>query len=330
MDIAQKLEVHYYLANEAHSMDAFVRNKCEAELLAIFREVCNSFGINLPIETFSYRDGGLKETWKFLADNGVPLTVILSIFTLVVTIISTTLSRVPMSDPDKDAREKELSELSIDEKRLSIEEKRLNIQKLKKEVETGEVKPETILLGAHAIEQNLKIHARKSNFYRALDNYKKVTGVSFSPLSGDGIPVADERLVPRSEFKLHILTTNELPVETIENATVEIVSPVLKEGNYRWKGVFQGLPISFTMADAEFKSTVLRREVSFQHGSIINCVLHVSRKFDEIGDIVVTGYSVPTVLQKSDGAQTFETRQGKRHKAQNKFKEGQIDLFQNS
>ena len=67
MEIANKLEIHYYLANDEHSMNALVRNKCETELLAIFKEVCATFDIDLPVETLAYREGGLKEIWKFLA-----------------------------------------------------------------------------------------------------------------------------------------------------------------------------------------------------------------------------------------------------------------------
>lgn len=327
MHIANKLEVHYYLANEEHSMDAIVRNKCEAELLAIFKEVCATFDIDLPVETLAYQEGGLKEIWKFLGENGVQIQTTLAIFTLVLTIAGIVLSRIPVSDMEKDQREKELAKLSIEEKKLSIEEKRLAIQKLKNEMASGEVAAETINQGARAAAQNLKVHARKSNFYKLLDQYEKVTGVAFSPLGQDDQPVAKERFVPRADFKNHILLTNELPVEAVENAIIDIISPVLKGGNYHWKGVYQGKPINFAMTDTEFKNSVLRKDVSFQHGSSIECVLQVSRKLDEFGEVIITGYSVPTVIQKVDGEQKFETSQGRRYKAHKKFKEGQIDLF---
>lgn len=327
MEIITRLEVHYYLTNEEHSMNAVVRNKCETELLAIFKEVCTTFDIELPVETLAYREGGLKEIWRFLGDNGVQIQAIATIFTLVLTIVGVALSRIPISDVEKDQREKELTELSIEEKRLSIEEKRLIIQKLKKQVASGEVAPETINFGAKAAAQNLKIHARKSNFYKLLEHYEKVTGIAFSPLDKNNLPVTHERFVPRADFKSHILLTNELPVESIESATIEIVSPVLKGGNYHWKGVFQGKPISFSMTDAEFKNSVLRKEVSFQHGSSIECVLQVSRRLDEFGEVVITGYAVSTVIQKVDGENKFETTQGRRYKLHRNFKEGQIDLF---
>lgn len=37
MSFGEKLELHYYLNNGSHSMDALVRNKCEAEILAKFK-----------------------------------------------------------------------------------------------------------------------------------------------------------------------------------------------------------------------------------------------------------------------------------------------------
>lgn len=327
MDITKKLEIHYYLANNEHSMDALVRNKCETELLAIFKEVCATFDIDLPVETLAYREGGLKEIWKLLGENAVQIQTAVAIFTAVLAITSVVISRIPLSDAEKDQREKELAELSIEEKKLSIEEKRLAIQKLKKEMTSGNVAPESIKLGAEAVAQKLKIHTRKSNFYKALDQYSKVSAVSFSPLDQDNKPVAIECFVPRAEFKNHILLTNELPVESFENSIIEIVSPVLKGGNFRWKGIYQNKPISFAMTDADFRNSVLCKEVSFQHGSSIECVLQVSRKLDDFGEVVINGYSVSTVIQKVDGAQKFETAQGRRYRAQRKLKDGQIDLF---
>lgn len=47
MEIVNKLEIHYYLANDEHSMNTLVHNKCEAELLAIFKYV--PFDIDLPV-----------------------------------------------------------------------------------------------------------------------------------------------------------------------------------------------------------------------------------------------------------------------------------------
>lgn len=311
--LAEKLELHYYLNNESHTMDALVRNKCEAELLAIIFEISDLLGIKGIVETGAYQEGGLKEIWTFIGRNNNQITLLIILLTLI-------LSRIPLSDPEQDALTKEVTKLTIDEKKLSI-------AKLKLELKDGQVKNETADAAASAISNHLKIAARKSNFYKYLAGYEKVTGVGLLPLDKHNQPTADAKYVPRSDFKNFILFTNSLPTEIVEDAQIEIISPVLKEGNYKWKGVYQDAPISFSMNDAEFKDSVLREEISFQHGSIIECVLSIQRKFDEIGDVVITGYSVATVIQKTDGTTSLETLQGKRFKARKKFTKDQQNLF---
>lgn len=327
MEFAKKLEVHYYLANESHSMDAFVRNKCEAELLAIFHELCTTLGVDVPIEALAHREGGLRDYWKLLGENSTQITIVALIFSTLLSIANTVLTRIPVSDPEKDEREKQIQELTIEEKRLAIEERKLVLDKLKKEGKQGIPSKETIEGAAKALEQNLKIQTRRSNFYRVLSNHEKAIGIGFSAISQDGTSIEKEKFVPRADFNKYVLITNELPVETVDGAFIEIVAPVLKEGNYKWKGIYEGELISFSMTDAEFKASVLREEVSFQHGSGINCVLRIFRKLDELGEVVITGYAVVTVVDKTDGASTYETPQGKKHRAYKKFIENQAGLF---
>lgn len=327
MEIAKKLEVHYYLANESHSMDAFVRNKCEAELLVIFHELCTTIGVDVPIEALAHQEGGLRDYWKLLGENSAQFTIVGLIFNIVLSMVSTVLTRIPVSDPEKDAREKQIQELTIEEKKLIIEERRLALERLRKEAQQGIPSKETIEGAAKAVEQNPQIQTRRSNFYRVLSNHEKVTGIGFSAIGQDGKSIEQERFVPRADFKKYVLTTNELPVETIDGAFIEIVAPVLKEGNYKWRGIYEGESISFSMTDAEFRKSVLDEEVSFQHGSGINCVLQISRKFNALGDVVSTSHSVVTVIEKTDGASTYETPQGKKHRAYKKYNENQANLF---
>lgn len=327
MTEADRFQIHYYLANDSHAMDAFVRNRCEAELLAIFQEVCSTLGTSITIESVPFDQGGLRETWKVYGENSVQINTTLTILALLISIANTALSRMPVSDPEKDQREKAIQQLTIEEKRLAIEEKRLALEKLRKEMKEGHPSPETIESAAKATELNLKIQSRRSNFYKQLSTYEKVTAVGFSALDADGQEVVKEHLVPRADFNKYVLIDNNLPTEAVEGAAIEIVAPVLKEGNYKWKGIYDGEPITFSMADAEFKNAVLQEQVAFQHGSCISCILHIHRKFNEIGEIDITGYSVVTVLNKTDGGTTMETPQGKRHRAYKKFIQDQQLLF---
>lgn len=327
MKALDRFQIHYYLANESHAMDAFVRNKCEAELLAILQEVCAIVGSSIKVETVPSEEGGLKEYWKILGENGPQISATFTILTFVLAVITAGLSRVPVADPEKDTREKSIQELTIEEKKLAIEEKRLALEKLRKEVKEGATTPETLESAAKAAEQNLKIQSRRSNFYKQLNNYEKVTAVGFSTLDSESKQVISERTVPRSDFAMYVLLDTSLPIETVEPATIEIVAPVLREGNYKWKGIYEDESISFTMTDADFKNSVHQEQVAFQHGSCIKCVLHIHRKVNEVGEVETTGYSVVTVLEKSDGGITTETSQGKKHRAYKKFIDDQTDLF---
>lgn len=320
---ADRFQIHYYLANESHAMDAFVRNKCEAELLAIFQEVCTNLGTSIQIESIPFEQGGLREYWKVYGECSAQINTTIAILTLLIAVPNMNL----FSDSEKEEREKTIQELTIEEKRLSIEEKRINLEKLRQEIADREPKPETIKKAAKSIELNLKIQSRRSNFYRHLSNYEKVTAVGFSAVDSFNNDVIPERQVTRSDFNMYVLADNSLPTETVDEATIQIVAPVLKEGNYKWKGLYEGKPISFSMTDAEFKNSVLLGKVSFQHGSGINCALQIHRKFNEIGEIEITGYSVVTVLSKTDGSHMHETPQGRKYRAYKSFVQNQQDLF---
>ncbi len=318
MQVADKFQIHYYLANESHAMNAFVRNKCEAELLAIFQEVCTTLGTSFAIESLPYEEGGLREWWKAYGENSVQINTTLTILAVIISALA--LSRSPVSDPERDARDRVIQELTIEEKKLIIE-------KLKKEMGEGKPSQETIERAAKATEKNLKIQTRRSNFYKHLNAYEKATQVGFSVLDIQNQEVVSERLVARADFTKYILFDNNLPTEIIEGAWIEIVAPVLKEGNYKWRGIYDGEAISFSMKDVEFKNSVLQERVTFQHGSQINCVLHIHRKFNEIGEVEVTGWSVITVLDKADSGGTTETPQGKKYRAYKKFQKDQQTLF---
>lgn len=315
MEVANKLELHYYFNDNSHTMDAFIRNKCEAELLALISEVKSTLGFDFHLDAEALKEGGLREIWKAAGENAPQIGIILSIIAIIIS-----LAQIYESKSD---------EMDEELKRLSIEEKKLSIEKLKKELNEGQPSTEAVKDAAVSINNDFKILTRKSNFYKTLDNYEKVVAVSFNPLTIENKPIHPEQQIPKSEFYKYILSTNELPEEVIENAEIEIVSPVLKEGRYKWKGIYQDEAINFSMNDSDFKSDVLSKRISFQHGAIIQCVLKIGRELDEAGEIVTKGYTVQTVIAKVDGDVVNETSQGKRYKYQKKFIAGQEPLFGN-
>lgn len=316
MNSAEKLQLHYYLNNDSHSMDALVRNKCEAEILAIIQEISYILGLSISVESEAFREGGLKEIWRFIGKNNNQLTLLLSIIILI-------LSRFPVLDHEQDI-------LKVDLIKLSIEEKKLSIKKLKKELDIGKMNEDTVDAAANEINDYPKISARKSNFFKNLAGYEKVSGIGILALNSNNLPATNESFVSRLDFNKFVLSKNELPIETIENAEIRIISPVLEKDSYKWKGLYKGTPIGFSMSDAEFKNTVLRKEISFQRGNVIQCVLNIHRKLDEIGNIIVTGYSVTTVIKIINDAISTETSQGKRYREYRNLDKSQKELFERS
>lgn len=310
---ANKLELHYYFNDDSHLMDALLRNKCEAELLAIINEIALEVGVKLAIDCEASAEGGFKDKWKLIGENGVQISIIISILALI-------LSRVPVSDP-------ELDKLKKEETLLSIQEKTLNIKKLKHELAHGDVKYDTLVSAVDAVDKNLKVVARRSNFYKNINHCHKITSVGFSGLNDNNYAVQKELIVNRSDFHRFILHSNEMPALTYEGAKIEIISPVLRQGDYKWRGIVNGEPISFSMSDGDFKHDVLLKKVSFQHGSVIECVLKVTRKLNEVGEIVPVNYIVETVIEKVDGDARFQTAQGKRYKFHKEQIEAQCNLF---
>jgi len=313
MDLANKLEIHYYFGDSSHSMNAFIRNECEREILSIIKKASNVLEANLAIEIEAHQEGGLKDVIKFVGDNAVVITLVLQVVQLSMTVIL-------KGDPEYEALRDEYA-------KLSIEEKQLQIKKLNNEYGYETLNKGVVERGAVDVEDNVEILHHRSKFYEKLSSYEKVVNVGFSGLDSNNSTIVSERVVDRSDFKDFILLSDDLPVETDENAEIDIISPVLKKGRYKWKGVYKGEAINFYMQDGEFKNSILREGVEFKSGTTIECVLQITRKVDSLGEISITGYTVTTVLKKIYNENVFETIQGKYYTTSKKEAKSQHDLF---
>jgi len=314
---ANLFELHYYFNNDSHLIDASLRNKCEGEVLAILYEAASILAIDASLYSSIPSEGGFRDFWKAMGKNNNQITILLVIATIV-------LSRVPTTDPEMEALEKEI-------KKLTIEEKKLNIEKLKLELEdkaVSEVDKNIINKAAKVIDKNLKVVKRRSNLYSLLSNEHTIDKVGFTLSdSNSGNYFSDERQILRENFTKFIIRSDTLRADVDENAIIEIISPVLKEGRFKWKGVYEDAVISFDMNDADFKEDVLLENIGFKHGSCIRCVLRKSREIDEIGEVKVTGYAVTIVVEAIEGDDVHKTKQGIRYRHTKALKDSQQDLF---
>jgi hypothetical protein len=320
--LKNKLELHYYFDNDdVHSMDAVTRNKCENEILQILTTISKELNINIKSETEAYQEGGLKELWSFLGS--VEGQQLINISNFLVALLALILSRVPQKKTKLDKLEQE----------LRIEEHKLNIELLKKELIEKGIEPIKVNLDRidFVINNSIQIIKHKSNFYKLLNKYPKVKKLSTNKLNSNNIPIEQPNFVERVDFDKFILESEDLSPLKDENATIEIISPVLKKGNFKWKGFYNQVstPIDFALKDNEYRKRVIEEGESFKNGTFIDCILEISRKIDDLGNIYYSNYSVLTVLKSHFDGVTVETKQGRAYRNKKDADSRQMKLFGN-
>lgn len=304
-----KLEIHYWLRNNIHSIDAFTENKCSYEILNIIREIAKFNELEILIETEALGEGGVKKWLKIVSKDENKKGTITSavIIAIVVAILQIPFTKIPEKLIDKIFEDTELTELQK--------------EKLRKEIEGIDIDNQIKLL------ENPTIRKKRSNFYENLDKNPQVESVSFEIQDETGKSINNEKKIDRQEFKSFIITTDDLEPQEIEEAIIEIISPVLKKGKYKWSGYYNGEPIFFSMKSNEFKSLVQNGNVEFKNGFTINCAITIKKKVDNEGHIKISGYEVIRVNEYFINDKPIQTREGRKYKSDKNNNSEQLNLF---
>lgn len=274
----EKLQIHYFLENNSHSMNALAKNKAERELLLLLKHLSETLKYDIEFEIEALEEGGIKEFFKFLYKKKnkhylIALTALGTIFTTVLTNVAS----------DYISNNSKLEELQIEvlEKQNKILDRELENFK-QSDNDKDKIDSLEKIIAFLLIDGKVKV--LKSNFYENLSSERKITQISAVELDSNNTPISEEKIVERSKFKNFIVKEIKLEPKIIPNAEVEIISPVFKTGNVNWKGLFIGEPIDFKIGDYEFKQKVLNREVSFTTGTKITCKLEIELVLDKKGD----------------------------------------------
>jgi hypothetical protein len=298
---AEKLELHYFFDDESHFMDAFIRNKCEADLLAVTRELAEKLGLHVDLDAEALAEGGLVELLKIQVANHPALSAVF--IGVLINVLSNQLTT-----------DRELVALQKEECRLQIEKLKYELQKTNAVVAVRSTEATTnILFESHVI---LK---RRSNFYAGMISCQKISALDWVGLDSKNQPTDKRKSIKRDDFHKFLLTSDELEPIIDQEATIGIIAPVLKTGKYKWRGIYKNESISFSMQDAEFKEQVRAGDIPFVNGTCIDCVLTISRKLDESGIEQVSGYTVTVVAKVHDEEASVITLQGKRYKRHQEY-----------
>lgn len=290
---SNRLQFHYYFNDNSHTIDSILRNECEKEILHIYKEIASTLGLQLTLETFPSEEGGFKETWKFLGKNSVQITLIVSVAAIII-------SRFPVEN-------KELTHLQIENLKLDNEIKRKELEKLNLDFiqDDAELDQQKVKDSIEFVNKNYKVSWRKSNLYKKLINYQKADSVEVQRFQEEE-PIGNPRKIPRREFSKFILSSDDLPKLELEKAVIDVISPALKSGRFRWKGFYNNEIINFLMDDYEFKNQVLRGEIHFSNRFSIEVEMTQDRKINQDGNVIVINSIVNKVLASIDKGERIE------------------------
>lgn len=312
---ANKLELRYYFNDKSTYIDAVVKHKCEKEVLAFIRSLADMLDVKLTVYNEPSQGEGFREVWGVAGQDSRAISMVLNLCMQVMVRPSLSIGGKPKKDRTVDDDEKMQRQLALLKRGL----------KLKK---AGATIPGELVDLLYTYPRFCKM---KSNFYEAIKGYPKVTKITLRELNENNRSRSGSLEVKRDRFDYFILRSDDLPPRIDQKATIEIISPVLKDSKFRWKGIYNkgGEVIDFYMQDEDFKKQMFEDKISFASGMCIDCVLEIGRRMSEMGETLNVSYTVTTVIRTRFDKLEILTPQGKRHlrKLEAEKKQLTLDLF---
>lgn len=314
---ANTIELHYWMDDNSHIIDANIQNKCERELLDMLDSIAGQWGFSVTVETMPLANGGVIRWFRLKAKSfkkalkGKEKTIYIAI----VTTLATTIIATPITTSIESIVQQTIENIFADEevRQMQKENLRLDI----------EIKQEML----RQIQLQDKLEKKRSNFYEQLNQEPNVTQISVNAQDENFIPIIPELIVQKTNFPSYIITSSNLPSEIIDGAIIEIISPVLKKGDYKWRGIYNGETVAFNMKSNEFKTLVQTGTIEFTNGSSIKCLLEIKKNIDSNGDEKITEYNIVRVDEYFKNEKPIETPEGKKNRQKQEADRMQGKLF---
>lgn len=122
-DNSNVLEVHYWLKNNSHKMNALIENRCEYEVLYLIKEIAKSYSLSIQIETEPTAEGGLRKWFTIVSkEENKKGTITTTIIVALITVILTTpIAKVSEKLIDKLFEDTEMNDMQKEKLRLEID-----------------------------------------------------------------------------------------------------------------------------------------------------------------------------------------------------------------
>lgn len=292
------LEIHYYLSDGSHAIDAKAFYACQQELVGLIEFVAKQLDVQVDIKTIATkREGGVID-YLMIGSKAIALVPYTKILIFCTTYIVGKIMTPGLAEGFKTIVNHWVNELLKTEREKSEEQLEHEVKKMRLEKEKADLEKRRNVHFNERIEKAFE--KRRSQFYRQAKSVATVEKIGFevkdSPLSKSYIWKEE---VPRAKFSDYLNESNEIEPFEDPNAEIEIVAPVLKQGRRKWKGIYMEKDISFAVSDNAFLKAVWERKFMFSNGSVIRCHLEVSQEVDADGDVKSTSYNVLEVFDMS-------------------------------
>ena len=271
------LQLHYYLAENLHSMDAKTYNKVETEFLKIVEETSKILDISISTEIQALEEGGIKAIYKFFTKkkNKKALKSVMRYFLGILgVVIANVISDKINSNPEYE--------------KLKMEEIRFEIEKLKRELKEDSEDKEQVEKNEKSID-SMAIYISEVNKIK-LSKSKLYDSFNFKPKS-------KEKFVPRKDFEKFIINDIIVDSDYKYDVILEIISPVLNQSKYSWRALYEDKVILFNLKDDSFKNDIISKGLQFSNGTKLVCELDIKQKINDKGEIVPSKYLVYNVSQ---------------------------------
>lgn len=312
---ATAIELHYWFNDGSHTMNAMQFNKCEHEFLGIVNEITSKLKLDVEVVVEPIGEGGIRSWFKFVGNHKDELKIQFVIY------LCTSVMLTPLTTALSTLTEKGIEYIFEDSKIRELKKEK-EIAELERDIEKARQETKKY---SQDIDENV-IRKKKSNFYETVSKTTKIDKISCSSLDSQrNVIYSDD--VERASFCNYVLASDDVEPEEIEDATIEIISPVLKKGRYKWTGIYKDDVIHFYMKSQDFKNMVQQGKVVFKNGTTILCTLEIKKKMNAEGQVYVSGCDVVFVDSFFDNEHPVETNEGKKKRAKQDAEAMQLNLF---
>lgn len=291
--------IHYEPSDKGcFSMDASVENECAQVFIRSANYISKSLHIRIGIQTTSLGEGSVIRYFQLSQNSSSFALPLLSAITFLI------------------------QQCLFMKKEVSYDQLVEAIGDVNGELDT--------LLKKHGIgEDNIKhfsldnyLSGQRNIFYSSVLKDKSIKRVDFS--RGQNYAKDNKKTVSieRGEFN-EFIEKVEPEEESIENAKIYIVAPILIKSNKNWMGLYNGEPITFKVLSKEFKLKSQNGEYQFSTGSNIIGTLRYKIVYDDEGEPHRRDYELTFVSEIGKDNNYKMTTEGK----QKQINDAQPSLF---